>query len=92
MHIAEKPRPHQPTGWRGIVVMLPGVGIALLPKYPACLPAYSAFLSSVGLGFMIDTVYLLPLTALLLMLAVKVLAFEARRSHSILMQSLCPSI
>ena len=66
--------------------MLPGVGAAFLPKVacPACWPAYAGFLSSVGLGFLIDTTYLLPLTAAFLALAVGALAYRAKRRRGYL--------
>jgi hypothetical protein len=53
----------------------------MLPKLacPACWPAYAGLLSSVGLGFLISTVYLLPLTAAFLLLAVAALAFRASK-------------
>ena len=53
------------------LLSLPGVGVSLLPKLmcPACWPAYAAVLSSVGLGFLISTTYLLPLTVLFLAVA-----------------------
>src|SRR5258708_6404881 len=61
------------------LLALPGVGVSLLPKLmcPACWPAYSALLSSVGLGFLISTPYLLPLTVLFLAVAVGSLGFRA---------------
>ena len=65
--------------WKQSVLAVPGVGISLLPKLmcPACWPAYASLLSSLGLGFLISTKYLLPLTALLLALCVGSLAFRA---------------
>ena len=58
---------------------LPGVGVSLLPKLmcPACWPAYSALLSSMGLGFLVSTAYRLPLTLLFLSVAVGSLRFRA---------------
>ena len=55
-------------GWRTSAAMLPAIGLSLLPKVacPTCWPAYAGFLSSVGLGFLIDTSYLLPLTGVFL--------------------------
>jgi hypothetical protein len=44
---------------------------------PACWPAYASLLSSVGLGFLVSTTYLLPLTALFLIVAVASLGFLA---------------
>ena len=40
---------------------IPGIGVALLPKLfcPLCWPLYAGIVSSVGLGFLIGTTYLL---------------------------------
>ena len=67
--------------WKQTLVALPGVGVSLLPKLacPLCWPAYAGLMSSVGLGFLISTRYLLPLTATFLLLALAALAFRARR-------------
>ncbi len=67
--------------WRSAMAMAPGVGLALLPKVtcPACWPAYAGVLSAVGLGFLMETRYLLPLTSLFLAIALFFLAFRARR-------------
>jgi hypothetical protein len=43
------------------------------------LPAYAGLISSVGLGFLMETAYLLPLTALFLTLALVSLGLRARR-------------
>lgn len=61
------------------MAMLPGVGLALVPKLrcPACWPVYSGLLSSLGLGFINYTPYLLPLTLLFLALAVASLGYRA---------------
>ena len=63
------------------LLALPSVGISMLPKLacPACWPAYAGLLSSVGLGFLISTVYLLPLTGVFLFLAVAALLFRASK-------------
>ena len=63
------------------MLALPSVGFSILPKLacPACWPAYAGLLSSVGLGFLISTAYLLPLTAAFLFLAVAALAFRANK-------------
>lgn len=68
-------------GWGSSLGVLPGVGAALLPKVacPACWPAYAGFLGSLGLPFLMETRWLLPLTAVFLVIAVGVLAFRARR-------------
>ncbi len=67
--------------WKQGLLALPSVGVSILPKLacPACWPAYAGLLSSVGLGFLISTVYLLPLTAVSVLLAVAVLAFRANK-------------
>lgn len=60
---------------------MPGVGVAMLPKLacPLCWPAYAGLLSSLGLGFLISTAYLLPLTIGFLILALAALAFRATK-------------
>jgi hypothetical protein len=64
---------------RRALLAAPGVGFSLLPKLacPACWPAYAGLLSSLGLGFLVSTAYLLPLTAFFLLVAVGTLAFRA---------------
>ena len=61
------------------LLALPGVSMSLLPKLmcPACWPAYAAVLSSVGLGFLISTNYLFPLTVVFLTVALGSLGFRA---------------
>ena len=67
--------------WRVGWLTAPGIGIALLPKLtcPLCWPFYAGIVSSVGLGFLISTEYLLPLTIALLILALGVLAYHAKQ-------------
>jgi mercuric ion transport protein len=71
--------------WRRTLAVLPGVGVSLLPKLacPMCWPAYAGLLSTFGLGFLVSTTYLLPLTAFLLAIAVAALAYRSnrRRGH-----------
>jgi hypothetical protein len=69
------------TGRRGSFAALPAIGAAALPKLtcPACWPAYSGLLSSMGLGFVDYTPYLLPLTAAFLLLSLVALGWRARR-------------
>lgn len=66
--------------WRHAVVTAPSIGVSLLPKLacPLCWPAYAGLLSSVGLGFLVGTAYLLPLTIAFLLLALVAMAFRAR--------------
>ena len=58
---------------------IPGIGVALLPKLlcPLCWPLYAAVVSSIGLGFLIGTAYLLPITSAFLVLTLAILAFRA---------------
>lgn len=72
---ASRPMPR----WRRNLALLPGVGFALLPKLacPACWPAYAGLLGTLGLGFLIGTAWLLPLTAVFLAVAVGALAYRA---------------
>lgn len=74
-------RPGRARGWRSALSVLPGMGMALLPKVacPACWPAYAGFLSSLGLGFLLTSTYLFPLTALFLAGAVLALGYRARQ-------------
>ena len=66
--------------WKRTLTVLPGVGVSLLPKLacPMCWPAYAGLLSSLGLGFLLSTTYLLPVTAAFLLVAVVALGFRAR--------------
>lgn len=59
---------------------LPAIGLALLPKLTcaACWPAYAGLLSALGIGFVDYTPYLLPLTALFLVLTLAALGYRAR--------------
>lgn len=66
--------------WGGFT-MIPTIGVALLPKIacPACWPAYAGLLSSLGLGVLVvNSEYLLGLTAIFLTIAVGALAFRAK--------------
>src|SRR5216683_2329652 len=80
---------------RQVWLTAPGICVALLPKLlcPLCWPLYAGIVSSVGLGFLIGTTYLLPLTAAFLALTVVVLAFRAkqRRGYGPLMLGLLAS-
>lgn len=71
---------------RSLTATLPGVGAALLPVgvCPACWPAYTGLLGSLGAGFLLDAHYVLPLAIALLALAVLALAWKApsRRGYS----------
>ena len=72
---------HNISRWRLNGAMLPTVGVAFLPKLvcPACWPAYAGLLSSLGIGFFDYTPFLLPFTAVFLLIAVAALAYRARQ-------------
>ena len=63
--------------------MLPGICISLLPKLtcPMCWPAYTGFVSALGLGFLISTKNLLLLTLAFLAITAATLGFGASRRH-----------
>jgi mercuric ion transport protein len=60
--------------------IVPSVFIAVLPKLtcPACWPAYTAILSSMGIGFVNYTPYLFPFTIIFLVVAIIALYYQAR--------------
>ncbi len=66
--------------WRQGILALPSIGVSMLPKLacPACWPAYAGLLTSIGLGFLISAVYLVPLTAAFLFLVLGAMLFRAR--------------
>ena len=66
--------------WSRALAVLPGTGLALLPvgACPACWPAYAGLLGSLGLGFLLETSYLLPVTGGLLTVALLPLGYRAR--------------
>ena len=66
--------------WRQGLMALPSIGVSVLPKLacPACWPAYAGLLTSIGLGFLISAVYLLPLIVAFLVLALGAMVFRAR--------------
>jgi len=63
--------------------LLPTVGVALLPKLtcPACWPAYAGLLSSLGIGFMDYTPYLLPFTLVFLAISLSTMVYRAKSRH-----------
>jgi hypothetical protein len=67
--------------WRQIFLAMPGIGVAMLPKLlcPMCWPLYAGIVSSVGLGFLVGTAYLQPITSAFLILTVAALGFRARQ-------------
>jgi hypothetical protein len=69
--------------WKRSLALLPGVGVSLLPKLicPMCWPAYAGVVSALGLGFLISTRYLLPLTVAFLAITAAALGFRAPQRH-----------
>ena len=69
--------------WKRSLAVLPGIGVSLLPKLmcPMCWPAYAGIVSALGLGFLISTKYLLPLTIMFLGLTTAALGFRASQRH-----------
>jgi mercuric ion transport protein len=69
--------------FKQMIAALPGIGVSLLPKLmcPACWPAYAGIVSALGLGFLISTKYLLPLTVVFLALTALALGYRAARRH-----------
>ena len=65
---------------RGILPTLPASIISFIPVglCPACWPAYAGLLGSIGLGFLLQLRYLVPLTISFLALAVAGLGYRAR--------------
>jgi mercuric ion transport protein len=69
--------------WKQGLLAMPGIGIALLPKLfcPLCWPLYAGVVSSIGLGFLVGTTYLLPITSTFLVITLAVLGFRAKQRH-----------
>src|SRR5947207_6769648 len=67
--------------WKQGLLAMPGIGVALLPKLfcPLCWPLYAGVVSSIGLGFLVGTTYLLPITSVFLILTLAVLGFRAKQ-------------
>ncbi len=60
-----------------------GVGAAFLPSIfcPACIPAYAGILSSLGIGFIDLTDYMLPILTVAMGFSLVSLAYKARSRH-----------
>ena len=65
------------------LVAVPGILLSILPfgGCPACWPIYGGVLSALGMGFLLSSRYLFPLTALFLFVALLVLGYRARTRH-----------
>lgn len=68
-------------GMLSSLAVLPGTLAALLPALacPACWPAYAGVLSTLGVGFLWEARYLLPLTVALLAVALTALVYGASK-------------
>src|SRR5690242_18526620 len=66
--------------WKRTTALLPGVGVALLPKLtcPMCWPAYAGLLTTLGLGLLMSERYLLAVTLAFLVVSVGALAYRSR--------------
>jgi len=74
--------PTPPTsGNAASLAVVPGALLSVLPviSCPSCWPAYAGVLSSLGVPFLMDASWLLPLTAGALLLALVGLGYRARR-------------
>jgi hypothetical protein len=73
-------KPGVPSGWRGLLAVVPALGASLLPlgTCPACWPAYAGLFGTLGLGFLLEKTYLLPVTIVLLGLAFVSLVYHAK--------------
>src|SRR5438067_1701373 len=62
------------------VFAVPGIVLSALPVgvCPACWPVYAGVLSALGASFLLSSVYLLPLTAVFLLITVATLGFRSR--------------
>jgi hypothetical protein len=78
LRAAPSPRP---AGSAASFAVLPGALLSVLPvvSCPSCWPAYAGVLGSLGVPFLMDASWLLPLTAGALLLALVGLGFRARR-------------
>ena len=68
-----------PRTWRSILAAVPTVGAGFVPvgACPVCMAATAGVLSSLGLGFLLETSYLLPLMAAFLGVALLALGYKA---------------
>lgn len=68
-----------------IVAVVPALLLSMLPvlSCPACWPAYAGVLSSLGVSFLMEAEWLLPLTGVALAIALFTLGFRARRRRGL---------
>lgn len=72
-----------PRSWRGLLTALPAAGAGLIPvgACPVCVAGTVGLLSAIGLGFLLETRFLLPVMAGLLGLALWTLGWKAKARH-----------
>ena len=68
-------------GWKSTLLSMPAILASIIPSMtcPLCVTAYTALLSTLGLGFLMSSSYLLPFTVVLLAVAVTALGYEASK-------------
>lgn len=73
-------RPPAASGFSGLFAAVPTTGAFLLPigTCPACWPVYAAFLGPLGLGFLTQERYLLPVAGVFLVATLAAFAYRAR--------------
>lgn len=67
-----------PRTWQRSLAVVPSVAVGSLPACPMCWPVYAGLMSSVGLGFLLDAAYLIPLTTASLLVALAGLGYRAK--------------
>lgn len=69
-----------PRDWHSALAAVPALGAGLVPvgACPVCVAATAGIFSSFGLGFLLETAYLLPLMVALLGVALWTLSYKAR--------------
>jgi len=72
-------------GWKKVGAVVPALGTLMIPGItcPACWPGYAAILSSLGIGFIPSTRYLLPVAVVCLALNLLLLAWDARKQRRV---------
>ena len=77
----ESPASRPGAGFLSNMAVIPGTLAAFLPALscPACWPAYAGLLSSLGIGFLWQGPYLMPITVVLLGIALGALGYGAPR-------------
>jgi len=65
--------------WRSVLAAVPAVGAGFVPVgvCPVCMAATAGIFSALGLGFLLETRYLLPLMTAFLVVALWALAYKA---------------